>query len=143
MATDALERGDSGQRRPTAGGIRAEGIRAGGIRAGAATPPWSDAAPPWSSWSSSPLSEAEAKTAGSRPAPTAHEAGSAVPATGGLPIAGYDELSLPSLRARLRQFNVDQLDVLLAHERSNANRDDVVTMFERRIAKLNEIDELR
>jgi hypothetical protein len=55
-----------------------------------------------------------------------------------LPIAGYDELSLPSLRARLRNLDVDQLRVLVDHERSHANRADVVSMFERRIVKLND-----
>lgn len=132
LTTDALERGEAGPRRPTAGGILAD----------AAMPPWSDAVPAWSSWSSSPRPESEPIAAESHPAPAAYEAVSAVLPTGGLPIAGYDELSLPSLRARLRQFNVDQLGVLLAHERSSANRRDVVTMFERRIAKLNELDEL-
>lgn len=64
------------------------------------------------------------------------------PNTGGteLPIAGYGELSLPSLRARLRNLDVDQLQVLVDHERSHANRADVVTMFERRIVKLTHDD---
>ncbi len=61
------------------------------------------------------------------------------PDSGGanLPIDGYGELSLPSLRARLRNLDVDQLQVLVDHERSQANRADVVTMFERRIVKLS------
>ncbi len=55
-----------------------------------------------------------------------------------LPIAGYDELSLPSLRARLRNLDVEQLQVIVDYERTHANRADVVTMFERRIVKLND-----
>jgi hypothetical protein len=55
-----------------------------------------------------------------------------------LPIAGYDGLSLPSLRARLRNLDVEQLQVIVDHERIHANRADVVTMFERRIVKLND-----
>ena len=53
-----------------------------------------------------------------------------------LPIGGYDGLSLASLRARLRNLGPAELRDLLAHERLHANREDVVTMFERRIAKL-------
>ncbi len=55
-----------------------------------------------------------------------------------LPIDGYDELSLPSLRARLRNLDAGQLQVLVDYERTHASRDDVVTMFERRIVKLND-----
>jgi len=55
-----------------------------------------------------------------------------------LPISGYDDLSLPSLRARLRNLGAADLRDLVAHERSHANRQDVVTMFERRIVKLEE-----
>lgn len=53
------------------------------------------------------------------------------------PLVGYDQLSLPSLRARLRHLDIAELAVLLAYERAHANRADVVTMFERRIAKLS------
>ena len=53
-----------------------------------------------------------------------------------LPISGYDDLSLPSLRARLRGLNASQLHVLLEYEKSHAGRHDLVIMFERRIAKL-------
>ena len=53
-----------------------------------------------------------------------------------LPIAGYDGLSIASLRARLRTMDVTQLQVLLDHERSGARRDEFVTMLERRIGKL-------
>lgn len=53
-----------------------------------------------------------------------------------LPIAAYDDLSLPSLRSRLRTLDTGQLRILLDYERSNARRDDVMGMFERRITKL-------
>jgi hypothetical protein len=53
-----------------------------------------------------------------------------------LPIPGYDELSLASLRARLRYLDAKQLRILLEHEKSASNRAAVVTMFERRIAKI-------
>jgi hypothetical protein len=53
-----------------------------------------------------------------------------------LPVPGYDGLSLPSIRARLRGLDAAQLRVLRDHEKSSANRAGVVTMLERRIAKL-------
>jgi hypothetical protein len=53
-----------------------------------------------------------------------------------LPVPGYDSLSLPSLRARLRSLDAAQVGVLVEYERSHAGRADVVAMFERRIAKL-------
>jgi hypothetical protein len=53
-----------------------------------------------------------------------------------LPVAGYDDLSVASLRARLRNLDVSQLRVLADYEKSHARRADVVAMFERRIDKL-------
>ena len=53
-----------------------------------------------------------------------------------LPLANYDELSVASLRARLRNLDVTQLRELAGYERAHAGRADVITMFERRIAKL-------
>ncbi|HET9896971.1 MAG TPA: hypothetical protein VFQ44_18710 [Streptosporangiaceae bacterium] len=57
-----------------------------------------------------------------------------------LPIDGYDGLSLPSLRARLRNLDVPQLRQLILYEISHAYRPDVVSMFERRIARLESSD---
>ncbi len=54
------------------------------------------------------------------------------------PIPNYDELSVASLRARLRGLDVAQVRVLLSYERSRGSRSDVITMYERRIAKLTE-----
>jgi hypothetical protein len=53
-----------------------------------------------------------------------------------LPLAGYDDLSLASIRARLRNLDTGQLRVLADYERSHAERADVLGMFERRIEKL-------
>jgi hypothetical protein len=55
---------------------------------------------------------------------------------GALPVPDYDELSLPSLRARLRYLDAGQVRVLAQYERSHAARPAILTMFERRIAKL-------
>jgi hypothetical protein len=68
------------------------------------------------------------------------DAAPAAPAApaGELPVANYDDLTIASLRARLRNLSADQLAQLVDYEKSHANRADVVQMFERRIAKLAE-----
>jgi hypothetical protein len=62
----------------------------------------------------------------------------ATAASAELPVPNYDDLTIASLRARLRNLSADQLAQLVAYEKSHANRADVITMFERRIAKLAE-----
>jgi hypothetical protein len=52
------------------------------------------------------------------------------------PLPNYDELSVASLRARLRNLDVTQVRQLAEYERAHAARAEVLTMFERRIAKL-------
>jgi hypothetical protein len=54
-----------------------------------------------------------------------------------LPLANYDDLSIASLRARLRNLSADQLAQLINYEKAHADRADVISMFERRITKLN------
>src|SRR6201981_1142088 len=68
------------------------------------------------------------------------DAAPAAPAasTGALPVQNYDDLTIASLRASLRNLSADQLTQLVDYEKSHANREDVVQMFERRIAKLAE-----
>jgi hypothetical protein len=63
-------------------------------------------------------------------------AASAEPDAAALPVPDYDQLSLPSLRARLRYLDAGQLRTLLEYERSHARRTDILMMFERRAAKL-------
>ncbi len=58
------------------------------------------------------------------------------PADSGLPVSNYDELSIASLRARLRNLDVGQLRQLTDYERAHEARADVIAMFERRVAKL-------
>jgi hypothetical protein len=53
-----------------------------------------------------------------------------------VPVPNYDELSIASLRARLRSLDVTQLRQLTEYERAHAGRADVIAMFERRIVKL-------
>jgi hypothetical protein len=57
-------------------------------------------------------------------------------ATAALPLANYDELSVASLRARLRGLSVASLTQLVEYEKDHAARADVISMFERRIAKV-------
>jgi len=57
---------------------------------------------------------------------------------GDLPVPNYDDLSVASLRARLRNLSADQISQLIDYEKAHAGRADVITMFERRIAKLAE-----
>jgi hypothetical protein len=57
-------------------------------------------------------------------------------ASADLPLANYDESTVASLRARLRNLSVDQLTQLIEYEKGHAARADVITMFERRIAKI-------
>jgi hypothetical protein len=68
------------------------------------------------------------------PAAPAAAAASAVE----LPLPNYDDLSIASLRARLRNLSAEQLSQLIEYEKGHAGRTDVITMFERRIAKLAE-----
>jgi len=59
----------------------------------------------------------------------------ASPSGSGPPPAmpGYDELSLPQLRAKLRTLSVAQLESLLAHEQRHQDRPPFVTMLTNRI----------
>ncbi|WP_216209491.1 lipid droplet-associated protein [Amycolatopsis aidingensis] len=51
-------------------------------------------------------------------------------------LADYDQLTLPQVRARLRQFSLDQLEELLAYERAHADRASFVGMLARRIGNV-------
>jgi len=54
------------------------------------------------------------------------------------PIPRYDDLSIASLRARLRGLDADGVQALLAYEKTHARRDDVITMYERRLSKIED-----
>lgn len=58
------------------------------------------------------------------------------PSEPALPLANYGQLSLASIRARLRSLDARQLRVLTDYERRNAERPEVLGMLERRIDKL-------
>jgi hypothetical protein len=52
------------------------------------------------------------------------------------PMPGYGELSVASLRARMRGKSVEQITELLAYEQATQGRAQVVKMYENRLAKL-------
>ncbi|HEX3920871.1 MAG TPA: hypothetical protein VHY31_01125 [Streptosporangiaceae bacterium] len=106
------------------------------------------AAPPAATAEAEPATAGEPETAveppaalAETPAPpesSAPEPAAAPPAAtaAALPVPNYDELTVASLRARLRNLDAAQLRVMADYEKANAGREAVVTMFERRIAKL-------
>jgi hypothetical protein len=57
-------------------------------------------------------------------------------AAGAAPLPNYDELTIPSLRARMRSMDAARVRALLDYERAHADRAPVVAMYERRLAKL-------
>lgn len=94
----------------------------------AAPPPAADAAP------ADPAPTEQAAGAGPAAAPA--EPAAAGPAQPELPVPNYDDLSVASLRARLRNLDQSQVRMLLEYEKDHAGRAAVLTMFENRIAKL-------
>jgi hypothetical protein len=60
----------------------------------------------------------------------------AVGGPGGPPVAGYDDLSIPQLRGRLRGLSVEQVEALLAYERATRVRPPYLTMLENRLTTL-------
>jgi hypothetical protein len=71
------------------------------------------------------------------PEPTAGPETSASPdASSALPLANYDELSVASLRARLRNLSNDDLTLLMTYEKAHQNRPEVIKMFQNRLIKM-------
>ncbi|MBO0805344.1 MAG: hypothetical protein J2P25_19980 [Nocardiopsaceae bacterium] len=82
-----------------------------------------------------PEPEAAAPEAAEPQAP-AGETESTTPKTATAPLENYDDLTIASVRARLRNLSLDQLNQLIAYEKEHAAREDFIAMFERRIAKV-------
>jgi hypothetical protein len=53
-----------------------------------------------------------------------------------LPLANYEELTVASLRARLRNLTNDDLNQLMAYEKAHQNRPEVIKMFQNRLIKM-------
>ncbi len=82
-----------------------------------------------------PAPAAETPTpAAEKPAPA--KPASPAAAAGAPPLANYDELGVASLRARLRGLDAPSVRGLLTYEKSHANREAVITMYERRLEKI-------
>jgi hypothetical protein len=60
----------------------------------------------------------------------------AAAAVAAAPLPNYDELTVASLRARLRNLSIEQVRELAEYERAHAARPEVIAMFERRVAKM-------
>ena len=71
-------------------------------------------------------------------APEATKPGAEATEPGALPLSNYDELTIASLRARLRVLSPSQISALLEYEKVTEGRPAVITMFERRLAKLEQ-----
>jgi hypothetical protein len=137
------------------------GAGPGGAKAGAATKPGAAAKPSVGTKqgaAAKPAAGTKKSAAGSKSAapktkPSAPAKPAGVPATArepavakpapaaatvapAAPIPGYDDLSVASLRARLRGLDAADVQALLDYEKVNARRDDVITMFERRLSKI-------
>ncbi|WP_326944330.1 lipid droplet-associated protein [Amycolatopsis sp. NBC_01307] len=56
-------------------------------------------------------------------------------------LTGYDQLTLPQLRARLRQLSIPQLETILEYERAHADRSSFTGMLSRRIANARKAEE--
>jgi hypothetical protein len=85
--------------------------------------------------------EADSPVAGATPATPATPAAAepvvaAEPTAAAAPLPNYGELSVASLRARLRNLDIAQVRQCAEYERAHAGRAEVLTMFERRITKL-------
>jgi hypothetical protein len=78
---------------------------------------------PWAQEEQAIAEETEALDVDGRPLPAA---------------TGYDDLSLPQLRARLRRYSADELAELLEYEREHGNRPSFVGMLTRRIATVRD-----
>jgi cell pole-organizing protein PopZ len=68
--------------------------------------------------------------------PEATEASASPETSGALPLANYDELTVASLRARLRNLSNDDLTQLMSYEREHQNRPEVIKMFQNRLIKM-------
>jgi hypothetical protein len=59
-------------------------------------------------------------------------------APGALPLEGFDEMTIGTLRVTARQLGIAELEILLAHERGHGRRDGVLSLLETRIAQLQQ-----
>jgi hypothetical protein len=89
------------------------------------------AAEPETAVAPEPTAPAVAEPAAAEPAASAGPETSSA-----LPLANYEELSVASLRARLRNLSNDDLTQLMAYERAHQDRPEVIKMFQNRLIKM-------
>jgi hypothetical protein len=63
-------------------------------------------------------------------------ADSPVTGSAGPPVTGYDGLSVPQLRGRLRSLTLEQIEALVSYERATLARPPYLTMLENRLTTL-------
>jgi hypothetical protein len=83
-----------------------------------------------------PAVVAEPEAAAEPETVAAPESAAAPETTAELPLANYDELTVASLRARLRNLSNDDLGQLRAYEEAHQNRPEVIKMFQNRLIKM-------
>lgn len=101
-----------------------------------AEPPSDAKTPPETAAPADTAEPAEAKPSAVAEVPADARPPAASTQAAALPVPNYDDLSVASLRARLRNLDTAQVRALLDYEKANAGRAAVLTMFERRIVKL-------
>jgi hypothetical protein len=79
---------------------------------------------------------AAAPAASTHPETVAAEVPATASPSGALPLANYDELTVASLRARLRNLSNDDLNQLMTYERAHQDRPEVIKMFQNRLIKM-------
>jgi hypothetical protein len=79
---------------------------------------------------------AEPETSGAPEASAGPETSAVPEPSGALPLANYDELSVASLRARLRNLTNDDLTQLMTYEKAHQDRPEVIKMFQNRLVKM-------
>ena len=77
-----------------------------------------------------------AESSAASAASAAPETSAAAEPSDALPLANYDELSVASLRARLRNLTNDDLNQLMAYEKAHQDRPEVIKMFQNRLVKM-------
>jgi hypothetical protein len=85
-----------------------------------------------------PVAAAETATESTtEPAPTTEAEAAVEPGpVAALPLANYDELTVASLRARLRNLSNDDINQLVTYEQAHQDRPEVIKMFKNRLIKM-------
>lgn len=86
--------------------------------------------------SAAPDATSEPETSAAAEASAGPETPASPDASSALPLANYDELSVASLRARLRNLSNDDLTLLMTYEKAHQNRPEVIKMFQNRLIKM-------